>query len=99
MFSGVRPIPADYIRDLRLAKWDSEVGSHCGSRTAHVRFGSKADIGLAQVDVRFVPFAEIALLFDYFVSTAKQWQRNVEAERFGSLKIDHKVEFGCPHHR
>jgi hypothetical protein len=29
-------------------------------RAAHVRFGSKADIGLVPVDVRFTPKADIA---------------------------------------
>jgi len=47
---------ADYSRDLRLAKWGSGVelqGSN--SKPAHVRFGSKADIGARPIDVRFTP--------------------------------------------
>ena len=33
----------------------------------HVRFGSKADMCSAQADVRLVPIADIAPLFDHFV--------------------------------
>ena len=44
----------DYIRDLRPAKWGSGISLH-GSNplTAHVRFGSKADMEASPRDVRF----------------------------------------------
>jgi hypothetical protein len=46
----------DYIRDLRPAKWGSGISLY-GSNPliAHVRFGSKADIGAPPINVRFTP--------------------------------------------
>jgi hypothetical protein len=38
-------------------------------------------------------------LFDHLVGDGEQLRRNVEAERSGSLKIDHKFKFGRLNHR
>jgi hypothetical protein len=37
-----------------------------------------------------------APLFDYFVGKLKQCQGNFEAERFGGVEVDHKLELGRP---
>ena len=43
----------------------------------------KADIGSAQVHVRFVPIADIAKLVDYLVGGGYEAMRNGETESFG----------------
>jgi len=44
----------DYSRDLRPAKWGSEASLHGNNvELLHVRFGSKADIGVRPRHVRF----------------------------------------------
>ena len=53
----------------------------------------KTDMCSATGDVRFVPKADscaatITRLFDHLLGAAKEWQRNGEPERFGSLQID-----------
>jgi hypothetical protein len=49
------PVLADYIRDLRPAKWGSGLFARQQSLAAYVRFGSKADIALGLRHVRFTP--------------------------------------------
>jgi hypothetical protein len=47
---------ADYIRDLRPAKWGSGGSLHgINPEPPDVRFGSKADIQAPSSDVRFTP--------------------------------------------
>jgi hypothetical protein len=48
--AGARQWQAVTIKRLPVSS-----GSVCFSNSANVRFGSKADIGLAPVDVRFTP--------------------------------------------
>ena len=59
----------------------------------------KADMCGATKDVRYVPIADIRTilvcgLFDDLVGTGKQRRRHRDAERLGSLEIDHHLEFG-----
>jgi hypothetical protein len=42
-------------RVLRPAEWGPEPGAQQQFQTADVRFGSKADIGVTPIDVRFTP--------------------------------------------
>jgi hypothetical protein len=46
---------ADYIRDLRWAKWADGHFAWQHSLGPNVRFGSKADIGARPSNVRFAP--------------------------------------------
>jgi hypothetical protein len=46
---------ADYSRDLRSAKGVQGQFAQQQSKTAHVRFGSEADISLSLANVRFTP--------------------------------------------
>jgi hypothetical protein len=46
---------AHYIRSLRQARWVLGQIARQQSRTAHVRFGSKADMNRSNRDVRFAP--------------------------------------------
>ena len=48
----------------------------------------KADIGAAQINVRFVPIADIAGLIDYLVGAAEQRRGQGETEHPGGLRID-----------
>jgi hypothetical protein len=43
-------------------------------------------------NVRFVPKADIAVLFDYFISALLKLQRHFEAYCFGSLEVDYELE-------
>src|SRR5512135_1277925 len=57
----------------------------------------KADIGAAQINVRFGPRADIALL-DHFVRPGKYCRRNCETQCLRGLKIDDKfVLVWCLH--
>ena len=49
----------------------------------------KADVCSATRDVCFGPKADIGYLFDHFVGAGEQRWRDIEAERFGSLEVDH----------
>ena len=51
-----------------------------------------ADMCGATRDVRFVPIADIAALFDYFISALLKLQRHFEAYCFGSLEVDYELE-------
>jgi len=54
--------------------------------------------------VAFVPKAavsnrsKVAVLFDHLVSSHKQLVGHGEAERVGSLEVDHQLEFARPDH-
>ena len=48
----------------------------------------KADIGTQPRDVRFVPEADIAHLFDHPISATKHRERNGKSKRFCGLEID-----------
>ena len=52
----------------------------------------KADMCGATRHVRFVPIADIAALFDYFISALLKLQRHFEAYCFGSLEVDYELE-------
>ena len=60
---------------------------------ADVRFGSKADICAAQAHVRFVPKADMPLLFDHLVGAGEKRVRYSEAKRFRGLEVDDQIEF------
>ena len=51
----------------------------------------KADMCAATRNVRFVPKADIANLFDNLVSTCEHGRRHGEAEGLGRLEIDHQL--------
>ena len=51
-----------------------------------------ADMCGAKANVRFVPIADIAALFDYFISALLKLQRHFEAYCFGSLEVDYELE-------
>ena len=54
----------------------------------------KADIGTQPHDVRFVPKADIAALFDHLVGAGTHRWRYGEAKRFSGLEIDHWFVLG-----
>jgi hypothetical protein len=73
-----------------------------------VRFGSKADIGLPSVDVRFTPKSGHQLsalgcplcanrrhrgLFDHLIGATDQWQRHCDTQVFGGLEVDDQFDF------
>jgi hypothetical protein len=58
-----------------------------------VRFGSKANMRLPLIDVRFVPIAEIALTYS-ITSSTREWRRQyVETEFFRRFKVG-QARFG-----
>ena len=48
----------------------------------------------ATLYVRFVPIADIPLLFDHLVGAREHGRWHGEAERLGSFEIDHQRELG-----
>ena len=57
----------------------------------------KADIGRQQLDVRFVPLADICgaakfRLFDHIVGADEKVRRDFETEALGGSQIDDEVE-------
>ena len=59
----------------------------------------KADMCGALGDVRFVPIADMAPLFDHLVGTGQQRGWHGEAECLGGLEIDHELVLGRRLHR
>jgi hypothetical protein len=53
----------------------------------------KADICSAPANVRFVPIADIATLFDHLIGAQQERFRDRKPERFGSLDVDYQLEF------
>ena len=49
----------------------------------------KADIGTQSWNVRFVPKAEIRILFDQLIGALLEKWGHVETEQLGCLEIDH----------
>jgi hypothetical protein len=66
---------------------------------ADVRFGSKADMCSAQADVRFVPIADIRVLFDHLVGSDDESRRHCQAERLCGFQVNHQFEFDGGLHR
>ena len=62
------------------------------SAKGHVRFTPKSGHVRALADVRFVPIADIEP-YSITSSADRSGVRHGEAERLGSLKIDHELEF------
>jgi hypothetical protein len=58
----------------------------------------KADIAGRQLDVRFVPIADIETLFDHLVSRDKKLRMKLQAERFGCLEVDHELKLDGLNH-
>ena len=56
----------------------------------------KADITLRTRHVRFVPNAEVAILFDHLVGFDEQGLWHGEVESFCSLQIDDQFELAPP---
>src|SRR5262249_378510 len=56
---------ADYIRDLRQAKWGSRFFAWQQFFETDVRFGSEADIARCQGHVRFAPESGHCVIFDH----------------------------------
>jgi len=54
----------------------------------------KADIAERDWDVRFVPKADIPLLFDHLVSTNSKCGGDFEAKGFGSREVNDKLDVG-----
>ena len=55
----------------------------------------KADIGAAQINVRFVPKAALRPLFDYFVGAADERVWDVDAEGLCRFQINDQLDFSC----
>jgi hypothetical protein len=64
----------------------------CAAQNVMSALTPKADMCGATRDVRFVPIADIAALFDYFISALLKLQRHFEAYCFGSLEVDYELE-------
>ena len=54
----------------------------------------KADIADAMGNVRFVPIADIAGLFDHLVSNGEHTGRNSQTQSLGGLEVDHQFVLG-----
>jgi hypothetical protein len=83
----------NYSRDLRSAEWGLIVilrGNNPQDRMSALP--PKADIGTPSCDVRFVPKADIRVLFDYLVGAGEQPSRHANAERLGDLEVDKELE-------
>ena len=61
--------------------------------------GQKRTCAVHKADVRFVPKADIPPLFDHLVGAGEQRGRHGEAERLGSLEVDHQFVLGRSLHR
>jgi len=53
----------------------------------------KADIGAAQINVRFVPIADMSLSLNDCVGSLQERLRNWQPKRLGGLEIDDKFKF------
>ena len=56
----------------------------------------KADINRKGSNVRFVPIADIPLLFNRLIHAGKQRRRHCEAEGLGGLEVDNQLEPNRP---
>ena len=64
-----------------------------------VCFTSNSDIARSRCNVRFVPIADIAPLFDHLVGAAKHCRGHRKAERLGSFEIDDQFVLSRRLHR
>jgi hypothetical protein len=53
----------------------------------------------AQADVRFVPIADIRVLFDHLVGSDDESRRHCQAERLCGFQVNHQFEFDGGLHR
>ena len=75
---------------LRNVRFGSKADM-CSAQGIMSALPPKADMGGATRDVRFVPIADIANLFDQLVGASEERFRHCEAKGFGSLEIDHQL--------
>ena len=54
----------------------------------------KADIGTQSWNVRSVPTARHACLFDHLVSNGEHTRRNSQTQSLGGLEVDHQFVLG-----
>src|SRR5262252_6905698 len=58
------------------------------------RYGSKADIAIDQLNVRFTPKSGHSLLFNHLVGECQQLVGNLKAKRLGGGQIENEIESG-----